>query len=935
MAKIKDGSTYLGHHLAQNDYYCENETVLGRWQGKGAARLQLEGEIHAGDAAFEALRQNRHPETGERLTPRDGADRVCFYDFQCSAQKSVSIMAVTIGDVRLIEAHDRAAKLAFSELELFAATQENTVLTRSNRITGNAVAAVFRHTASRALDPQVHTHHVVANATWDEKTQSWRALTEFEMVRAIRYGGKVYQNELARECRRLGYEIEIVRDEKGRTTGFELAGVSEDLRERFSKRRADVEKGIEEFRQKHGRAPTIAETHAITVRTRSSKLEEITTPEVLAAQRAQLTPSELGRLDDLRRDAESRSKGCRELAEPPRERECLRYAAGHIFERKSVAIGHEILAEALNSGLGHIDVHSLKSSADQSALIRVGSAQWLQAPIVTERGMRLEKWAIEHVAETKDRHGPIATIRRDQMPSLSDHQFKAVSELLGSRDQVVCLRGAAGVGKSTIVKEVQSVLEGAGKPVFYCAPTGSAAETLRKDGIRSATTVSDFLQNVAIRDHERLKGAILIVDEAGLASNTQGAQILRLADERQARIIFLGDSRQHSSVEAGDFLRILERHSSLHRVEVTDIRRQQEIGFREAIQMMALGAVRAGMERMDSFGWITEGKTEYLQQAVGAFVRQVEQGTELNKILAVTPTWDENHAFTDQLRGELKRRNVLGPGEELALHESLQWTKAEKSKPEHYQPGMVVQMNSRTPGLVPGQAYSVSRVDDNGVWLCTPKGDRKLPTKDGRFDVMRVKTREVCPGDRLMVLANDRAQGLVNGEILSVKAVANGIVEAADGKRIDTRRFASFGYGYAVTSHKSQSKTVDYVIVAAERLDAKSAYVACSRGRLSCRVFTPDRENLLSKLPEGNRRAVVEVLQVTDGSRSVFLNGQTQSTLNRESRATERRTERLERQSLWRGLSDGIQTLWQRLWARAVVDEKPHDKGGPTDRSNP
>jgi conjugative relaxase-like TrwC/TraI family protein len=110
MAKIKDGSTYLERHLAANDYYCENEAVIGRWVGRGAERLGLQAEIRAGDPPFEALRKNRHPDGPEKLTPRDGENRIRFYDFQCSAQKSVSIMAVTLGDTRLLEAHDAAAK---------------------------------------------------------------------------------------------------------------------------------------------------------------------------------------------------------------------------------------------------------------------------------------------------------------------------------------------------------------------------------------------------------------------------------------------------------------------------------------------------------------------------------------------------------------------------------------------------------------------------------------------------------------------------------------------------------------------------------------------------------------------------------------------------------------------------------------------------------
>jgi conjugative relaxase-like TrwC/TraI family protein len=109
-------------------------------------------------------------------------------------------------------------------LERFAARQENTFAWRANRRTSNVVAAAFRHTASRALDPQVHTHFVTANATWDLRTKTWRALTEFEMVSAIRYAGKVYQNEMARSCFALGYEIGQIRDNKGAVTGFEIAG---------------------------------------------------------------------------------------------------------------------------------------------------------------------------------------------------------------------------------------------------------------------------------------------------------------------------------------------------------------------------------------------------------------------------------------------------------------------------------------------------------------------------------------------------------------------------------------------------------------------------------------------------------------------------------------------------------------------------------------
>jgi len=99
----------------------KTKAVAGKWIGQGAERLRLSGEIHGGDAAFEALRNNRHPRMVQNSRPGNSDERIRFYDFQCSAQKSVSVMAVTMGDNRLLAAHEHAAVKAFSELERFCA----------------------------------------------------------------------------------------------------------------------------------------------------------------------------------------------------------------------------------------------------------------------------------------------------------------------------------------------------------------------------------------------------------------------------------------------------------------------------------------------------------------------------------------------------------------------------------------------------------------------------------------------------------------------------------------------------------------------------------------------------------------------------------------------------------------------------------------------
>ena len=162
-----------------------------------------------------------------RLTIKPVSNRVAFFDFQCSAQKSVSILAVLGGDERLKIAHEQASRIALAELERFASRQKNTPLQRQSELTGNICAAAFTHDASRALDPQLHTHFVIANATRD-RAGNWYALNEYEIVRAVRYAGKVYQNEMARAVQELGYGIRQVR-ETGEITGFEIEGISDSL----------------------------------------------------------------------------------------------------------------------------------------------------------------------------------------------------------------------------------------------------------------------------------------------------------------------------------------------------------------------------------------------------------------------------------------------------------------------------------------------------------------------------------------------------------------------------------------------------------------------------------------------------------------------------------------------------------------------------------
>jgi ATP-dependent exoDNAse (exonuclease V) alpha subunit len=137
-----------------------------------------------------------------------------------------------------------------------------------------------------------------------------------------------------------------------------------------------------------------------------------------------------------------------------------------------------------------------------------------------------------------------------------------------------------------------------------------------------------------------------------------------------------------------------------------------------------------------------------------------------------------------------------------------------------------------------------------------------------KLTVSLPRTLEVCPGDKVLLRRNRRSAGLINGQVLTVSGIrADGFLETKEGKLIPPD-FRHFGHGYVVTSYKSQGRTHDKVVIAAEQLDSKSAYVACSRGRQEARVFTPDKAHLLARLDRSADRTAA--MDIIGASRSAY-----------------------------------------------------------------
>ena len=158
---LKSAKHCFHEHLSVGDYYEEGQKTSGERFGVGAEKLGLPARVSSED--FLALCDNRHPQTGNRLTQRlmsvqrsgdkQAPTRRVFYDFTLSPPKSVSILALVTKDERIIDAHYRALNAALVEFEQFAVTRIRRNKSNGLRVTQNIVAALFTHDTSRALDP--------------------------------------------------------------------------------------------------------------------------------------------------------------------------------------------------------------------------------------------------------------------------------------------------------------------------------------------------------------------------------------------------------------------------------------------------------------------------------------------------------------------------------------------------------------------------------------------------------------------------------------------------------------------------------------------------------------------------------------------------------------------------------------------------------------
>lgn len=816
------------------DYYLDGQELTGIWRGRGAARLGLQGPVRKED--WDALCDNLHPATGESLTVRRRETRRVGYDFNFHVPKSVSILYGLTGDERILDAFRASVDATMRDIESEMQTRVRADGRNEDRTTGNMVWGEFVHLTARPVDgvpdPHLHAHCFVFNTTWDAEEARWKAGQFAGLKRDGVYFEALFHSRLAGRLGELGLATERTK------TGWELSGVTPETINRFSRRTTL----IEERAEADGITDPTAKAE-LGAKTRERKQDGMTLGELRREWDARLIDAERSSVATLA----GRVGSDPQPRDPTSAGRAASQAVAHCFERAAVVPERKLLAEAMRRSVGQAAPEAVARELDRRGLItaeRDGRRLATSGEVLAEES-RMLRFAREGRGVCRPLGVPGHVFRREW---LNDGQRRAVEHLLESGDRVMVLRGKAGTGKTAMMKEAVEAIEAGGKRVHVFAPSADASRGVLREaeGFAEADTVARLL--VDTRMQEAARDQVIWIDEAGLLGSRTMGQVFDLADRLGARVILSGDRGQHGSVERGAALRLLEEEAGIVPAEIREIKRQSG-AYRDAIRALSEGRVRDGFGVLDDLGWLHEvDEADRYRQLADDYTRTVESG---KTALVVSPTHREGEKVTAAIRDRLRQSGRLDPKERsVPMLVGRNLTEAERTDPLSYDSADILVFHQNAAGYKKGERVMV--------------GDGPLPLDQAaRFQVYRAASLPLAAGDLVRITRNgstvDGAHRLNNGATYQVKAFdRRGNIVLANGWKL-AGDYGHLTHGYVATSHASQGRTVDRVLIAqsSESLPASSMeqfYVSASRGRESVAIYTEDKEALLDAVSQADDR---------------------------------------------------------------------------------
>ncbi|WP_460817521.1 MobF family relaxase [Microbacterium petrolearium] len=876
-----EGYRYLLKSIAAGDtgrdlatsltrYYTEAGTPPGFWLGTGLTGFEdaaavADGEVVTEDQLRHLLGRGEHPTTGEQLgrayfafkplrervkirtgrlsddlnpEQREAAVQniireekkrkrprtVAGYDYTFSVPKSVSVLwAVADGGTQALigQAHHAAIRKVLDLIERDVAasrTGTNGVVQVDVR---GVVATAFDHFDSRAGDPQLHTHVVIANRV-QAADGKWRTLDGRPMHAAVVALSEHYNAVLADHLTRvLGVGWEARDRGRDRNPSWEITGVDDALIDEFSSRSAaiDSEKNrlIGEYVARHGKYPS--ETTIIRLRQQAT----------LATRPAK----EVRSLADL--TEEWRGRATRVLGEESTTWATHLLASGAVWGAlraddlpldQVTAIGEVVVtqvgvkrstwrrwnlyAEASRQTMGlrfasttdREAIIGMIVDAAETASLRLTPPELVTPPAEFTRPDGSSMFRPKHhtifsstrILEAEDTllalsqatnapAVPLRTVsavvaRRDKRGiRLSVEQQAAVEKIAVSGRSVDLLVGPAGTGKTTTLGALRRTWEKdhGTDTVIGLAPSAAAAEVLAEDlGIETDNTAKWLHEH----DHGRWNlqaGQLVIIDESSLAGTLALERIATHAAEAGAKVVLVGDWAQLTAVDAGGAFGLLVRDRG-DAPELADVRRFHAEWEKTASLQLRLGRTDV-IDTYDDQGRIIGGDyDDVLEAAYRSWYTDIAAG---KSSLLIAETNETVTVLNSRARDDrILDGHVAADGVRLR-----DGTRA-----------------------------------GTGDIIITRKNDRRLTTGGASW---------VKNGDRWRVTEHHDDGSLTIARADARHATTVVLPAAYVSDNVDL--------GYAVTAHRAQGATVDtaHAIVHSSSMTRENLYVAMTRGRAS------------------------------------------------------------------------------------------------------
>lgn len=475
--------------LAHNDdYYHKGQEPAGRWHGTAAKEFGLTGKVDRQDflflsAGYSPIDKNAAEKLVRNAGKQGELGRRPGWDLCFSAPKSVSCLWAGSNDEikeRIGKIQEKAVRATLDYIEQHYGQVRVGKTGRETEQTQKLFFALFEHSTSRALDPQLHTHAVLINIGINPRGET-RTLDSLEIHRAKMLMGAFYRAELARGLQEdLGVAIE-----EGKKGTFEIAGVSKPLMEYWSKRREEIEEALKQVGLSSAKASAIA-----TLNTRQEK--EYPERELLFAEWREKAKeygfdykTVINRASILPRSDEEREAIAAEAVKE------LTQNRAAFLERD---LQRRILEKAPVYGLTTAQCFQMASSWTEAHGVKVGQKKG-QRLFTTKEIAQMEAEMFADVHSGRD-YKARSFEAKEFNQQLSEEQRAAVDHITMTDGQFKAVSGMAGTGKTTMLKEAKRIWEAQGYEVQGVSLAAAAAKNLEAESGIKSKTVAKLLWEV-------------------------------------------------------------------------------------------------------------------------------------------------------------------------------------------------------------------------------------------------------------------------------------------------------------------------------------------------------------------------------------------------------------------------------------------------------